>query len=55
MCEHFTGSLPTDYPSAMPRLTKLELSNLDVTGSLPESWRDWHSLQDVRLVSNKVP
>lgn len=55
MCEHITGSLPPDYPTAMPRLAKLELTNLDVTGPLPGSWRNWQSLQDVRFLGNQVP
>ena len=55
MCERITGSLPPDYPTAMPRLAKLELSSLDVTGPLPGSWRNWQSLQDIRFLANQVP
>ena len=54
-CEHITGPLPPDYPTAMPHLTSLELLNLNLTGSLPGSWRGWSSLQDVRVFANQVP
>ena len=55
MSEHFTGALPPEYPAALPRLAMLGLSNLDVTGSLPGSWRNWNSLELMSLDGNQVP